>query len=71
MPKSRIIGFGSHGPREMFQDWGVQWGEMGENNLGDSLFVPVFVIILYGIFGVLSIPRWLIKVPGHIPMFFG
>ena len=28
-------------------------------------------IIFYGIFGVLIIPKWLIEVPGHIPIFFG
>ena len=28
------------------------------------------IIILYGIFGVLIIPKWLIKVPGHIPILF-
>ena len=29
-----------------------------------------YLIIFYGIFGVSIIPKWLIKVPGHIPIFF-
>ena len=42
-----------------------------ENNLGDFRF---FFFICYGIvwvFGVYIIPKWLIKVPGHIAILFG
>ena len=36
---------------------GLQWDEMGENNLTDLLCVLVFLLILYGIFGVYIIPK--------------
>ena len=35
------------------------------------LIVLVFLMICYGIFGVLTIPKLQIKVPGHIPILFG
>ena len=41
------------------------------NKLRDLLFLLGLLIIFYGIFGVLNIPKWLIKVPGHIPILFG
>ena len=39
--------------------------------LGDVLVVFGFVILSYGICGVLISPGWLIKVPRHIPIFVG
>ena len=49
---------------------GLQWEEMGEHNLGDVFFF----LIRYCIWGkgllFLIILKWLIKVPGHIPILF-
>ena len=42
----------------------------GQNNLGELLDFLFFSIILYGIFGVLTIPKWLIKDSGHFPILF-
>ena len=50
---------------------GLQWGEMGKNNLGDRLFFLVFLKVSSGMFGVLIIPEWLIKVPGPIAKLSG
>ena len=37
-----------------------QWGEIGENNLGDVGFFFIFNVC-YGILGVYIIPKWLIN----------
>ena len=44
---------------------------IGQTNLGDVWFFSLFFKVFYGIFGVYIIPKWLIKVPGHIPILFG
>ena len=49
---------------------GLQWGEMGENNLDDFLFF-FFSLYLGGFYGAYTIPKWLIKVSRHIPILFG
>ena len=48
---------------------GAPMGEMGENDLGVFYFLS-FVIVFSG-GGVYIISKWLIKVPGHIALFFG
>ena len=63
---SNIGGLTTGGPKT-----GSNRGQNPANMLGELLFFLVFLIIQYGIFGVLIIPKWLIKVPGHIPIFFG
>ena len=44
---------------------GLQWGSnrvpIGQTNLGDVLFVSFFLKVVYGIYGVLIIPEWLIN----------
>ena len=40
---------------------GLQWGEMGENNLGDFGFVSELFIVFSGGFGVYIIRKWLIS----------
>ena len=45
-------------------------GSIGQTNLGDLLFFLIF-LIFYGFFGVYIFPKWLKKVPGHIPILFG
>ena len=49
---------------------GLQWGEMGENNLGDCCFCFLICYCIVGVFGIYIIPNWLIKVPAHIPILF-
>ena len=46
-------------------------GEMGRNNLGVCLFPLLFFIVFFAFYGVYIIPKWLIKVPRHIPILFG
>ena len=40
---------------------GLQWGEMGGDNLGDLFDFIVLLIIFHGVFWVLIIPKWLIN----------
>ena len=49
---------------------GLYRGSIGENNLGDFCFFLIFPCFFGGL-GVYIIPKWLIKVPGHIPILFG
>ena len=49
---------------------GLQWGEMGGNNFGEFLFFLNCSLYFFGFYGVLIIPKWLIKVPGHIAIFY-
>ena len=54
--------------------WTPSWepfSSLGGNNLGDLEFVSCFCDVLIWVYGVLIIPEWLIKVPGHIPILFG
>ena len=44
-----------------------QWGEIGKNNLSDFSYIN---IVFVGFYGVLIIPKWLIKVPGHLSILF-
>ena len=44
---------------------------IGENNLGDFWFFSQNFIVCFGVFWEDIIPKWLIKVPGHIPILFG
>ena len=46
-------------------------GENGGTDFGDFVCFSCIFIIFHGIFGALIIPKWLIKVPRHIPIFFG
>ena len=46
-------------------------GSIGENKLGDFLFFSLIFYCIFWGFGVLIIPKWLIEVPGHIPILFG
>ena len=50
---------------------GLYRGSIGENNLGDFLFFPNLLLYFWGVLGVYIIPKWLIKVPGHIAILFG
>ena len=44
----------------------------GENNLGDFwFFFPNMLLYVRGVLGFSIIPKWLIKIPGHIPILFG
>ena len=45
----------------------LQWGEMGENHLGD-LFLFLSFKCFYCIFGLYIIPKWLINDSGWIPI---
>ena len=45
--------------------------EMRKNNLGDLEFFSYCVIVFVGFFGAYIIPKWLIKVPGHIAILSG
>ena len=47
---------------------GVQWGEMGANNLSDVWVFSQFRIVCLGFFGAYIIPKWLSKVPGPEPI---
>ena len=38
--------------------------------LGDLLVFSYIFNVFYGISGVYIFPKWLIKVPGHIPILF-
>ena len=42
-----------------------------EKNLGDFRVFFLFCMACFGCFGVFIIPKWLIKVSGHIPVLFG
>ena len=44
---------------------------IGKNDLGDFWFFSVFFIVILGFYEVYIIPKWLIKVPGHIAILFG
>ena len=60
-PRENMVKYGSNG---------APMGEIGENNLGDALdFSCICNNILWYFWGSI-IPEWLIKVPGHIPIFF-
>ena len=54
----------------ILESMGLQWGEMGENNLSDFFVCSCFVNVFNGIFGYIIIPKWLIKVPGPIAILF-
>ena len=45
-------------------------GPIGQKKLGDVLDFAYIFKIRYGIFGVYIFPKWLKKVPGHIPILF-
>ena len=47
---------------------GLQQGTQNQAMFG---FVPVFLLVFNGLLGFYIIPKWLIKVPGHIAIFFG
>ena len=49
---------------------GVYRCPIGQNTLGDLLVVSYMFKVCYGIFGVYIFPKWLIKVPSHIPILF-
>ena len=46
-------------------------GVNGGTYFGQFLFFSYFVIVCWGCYKVLIIPKWLFKVPGHIPIFVG
>ena len=46
-------------------------GEDTANHLGDVLFCSGFSSVCLFFFAVLILPRWLIEVPGHVPILFG
>ena len=48
-------------------------GPMGGNRQKQfrCFLVFPFVYCIFGFYGVLIIPKWLIEVPGHIPILFG
>ena len=48
---------------------GVPMGGNGGNEFGEFLFF-LFDFVFYGLCVVYIIPKWLIKVPGPIPIFF-
>ena len=50
--------------------WMDQWGEIGKNKLGDFCFV-LNCLLFFCFYGWNIIPKWLIKVPGHISILFG
>ena len=54
-----------------YEIWGLYMGFIGENNLGDFQFFPNCLLYFWGVLGVYIIPKWLSKVPGHIPILFG
>ena len=45
-------------------------GEMGGNDLGDGFAFFFFSYCIFGFYGVYIIPKWLVEVPGHIPILF-
>ena len=46
-------------------------GPIGQKNLGEFFVFSYIFKVFYGIFGVYIFPKWLKKVPGHIPILFG
>ena len=50
---------------------GLQWWEMGENNLSDFVVFSVCFIVFSWFYGALISPKWLSKVRGLIPILFG
>ena len=50
---------------------GLQWGQIGENNLGEVLLFSYFFNAFYGICWVYNYTQMAIKVPGPIPILFG
>ena len=49
---------------------GAYRGPIGQKNLGEFRFFLIVYCIL-GFLGVYIFPKWLKKVPGHIPILFG
>ena len=45
-------------------------GPIGQKKIGDCLFFSYMFDVFYGILGVYIFPKWLKKVPGHIPILF-
>ena len=59
---------------QVWVDLGLQWGSNGgkwEKYVGRCVGFLLFFIIVYGIFGVLIIPKWLINDSGWILILFG
>ena len=46
-------------------------GSLGENNLGDACSFSKILLYFLFFFGFISFQKWLIKVPGHIPILLG
>ena len=60
-----------HGCRPCASKNGAYRGPIGQKKLGDFLVFSYIFVVFYGIFGVYIFPKWLKKVPGHIPILFG
>ena len=45
--------------------------QIGGKKIGVFWFLSCFFGVWIGVYGVWIIPKWLIKVPGHIPILFG
>ena len=59
-----MIQWGSNGA-----PMGLQWEEISKNNLGDLLFCSYMRIVFVGFYGVLIIPKWLIRSPDILQYF--
>ena len=54
----------------MLTDLGTRQMLKGDSEFRRCLVFSLFFNVFYGIFGVYIIPKWLIKVPGHVGILF-